>query len=235
MHFSIHYYILLLSEKSSKFFEGFRDTLIEITNGGFPSESLVYSLTPVEPTQIEIRLKELYKEVNQLFVKFYNQDPLGLVLVGEKKNQSIFKSISAHEKEIIREIEGNYDTTSLHDLGQIVWSKVKESLAGTHEKAFQELKAAVSAQKVASGLEEVWQTANSVRETILLVEEDYHVKGSIVKTDHSWIILEQVDLREVFDDVVDRVIEKVLEMYGTVIFLNSGSLAEHHRIALIRH
>ncbi|UCE04644.1 MAG: hypothetical protein JSW07_13580 [bacterium] len=235
MHFSVHYYVLLLSEKSNKLFEGFRDTLIEIANGGFPSESLVYPPTPVEPTQIEIHLKELYKEVNQLFVKFYNQDPLGLVLVGEKKNQSIFKSISASEKEIIGEVEGNYDTTSLFDLGQIVWHVVKESLAGTRVDALQELDAAVRIKKVASGLEEVWQMANSGRGIILLVEEDYHVKGSIVKTDHSWIISEQVDIREVFDDVVDRVIEKVLEMDGTVIFLDSGLLAEHHQIALIRH
>ena len=233
MHFSVHYYALLLSEKSNKLFEGFRDTLIEIANGGFPSESFMHPLASIEPTQIEIHLKELYTQVNQLFVKCYNQDPLGLVLVGEKKNQSIFKSISAHEKEIIGEVEGNYDTTSLYYLGQIVWHVVKESLTGTCEKALQELDAAVSANKVVSGLEEVWQIAESEMGTILLVEDDYHVKGSIVKTDHSWTISEQVDLREVFDDVVDKVIDKVLKMKGTVIFLDNGLLAGHHRIALI--
>jgi hypothetical protein len=47
------------------------------------------------------------------------------------------------------------------------------------------------------------------------------------------MILEQVDVREVFDDVVDRVIEKVLGTGGTVIFLNSGSLIKLERIALI--
>ena len=235
MHFSVHYYVLLLSEESNKLFEGFRDTLIEIANGGFPSEYFAHPSNPVNPAQIEIHLKKFYKEVNKLFIKFYNQDPLGLVLVGEKKNQSIFKSISTHEKEIISEVEGNYVTTSLHDLGQIVWLNIKESLAGTRHKALQELDAAVNAKKVASGLEEVWQVANSGSRTILLVEEDYHVKGSFVKNDHSWIISEQVDLREVFDDVVDKVIDKVLKMKGTVIFLDSGSLAEHHQIALIRH
>ena len=234
MYFSLHYYVLLLSEKSSKLFEAFRDTLIEINNGGLSPESSVYPPTTVNPAQIEIHLEELYKEVYQLFVKFYKQDPLGLVLVGEKKSQTIFKSISAHNKETIREVEGKYDSTSLQDLGQIVWSNVKESLAGTHKEAFQKLDAAVRSHKVASGLEEVWQMANSGSDTILLVEEDYLVKGSIVRTNHSWIISEQVDIREVFDNVVDRVVEKVLEKNGIVIFLDSGLLAEHHKIALIR-
>ena len=235
MHFSVHYYVLLLNEKSNKLFEGFRDTLIEIANGGFPSEALVFPPASVESAQIENHLKKLYTEVNHLFVKFYGQDPLGLVLVGEKKNQSIFKSISTHAKQIIREVEGNYNTTSLHDLGQIVWSNVKESLAGTHEKAFQELGAAVSAKKVVSGVEEVWKMAISGSGTILLVEEDYHVKGSLVRIGRSWIISKQVDLREVFDDVVDKVIEKVLEMGGIVIFMENGELAEHRQIALIHH
>jgi hypothetical protein len=59
------------------------------------------------------------------------------------------------------------------------------------------------------------------------------VKGSIHKTDHSLIISKHVNLLEVIDDVVDIIIEKVLKMGGTVIFLNSGSLVKFERIALI--
>lgn len=234
MYCSLHYYVLLLSEKSSRLFEGFRDMLIEISNGGFPSEFFFHA-SPLELPQVETHLTEFYKKVNQLFFKFYTQDPLGLVLVGEKKSKSVFKSISAGDIIIFCEVEGNYNSTSLNDLGQIVWANVRKVLAGTHEKAFRELAAAIRAQKVASGLEEVWLMANSMKGATLLVEEDYHVKGSIVITDHSWILSEQVDLREVFDDMVDRVIDKVLEMEGTVIFLENGSLAEHHQIVLIFH
>ena len=78
-----------------------------------------------------------------------------------------------------------------------------------------------------------WRMSNSAMGSTLLVEEEYRMKGSIVKTDKSWMILEQVDIREVFDDVVDRIIEKVLETGGTVIFLKCGTLAAHQRIALI--
>lgn len=45
------------------------------------------------------------------------------------------------------------------------------------------------------------------------------------------ILSQQVDIREVIDDVVDVIIEKVLKMSGIVIFLNSGLLEKYDRIA----
>ncbi|MBD3290031.1 hypothetical protein GF337_14580 [candidate division KSB1 bacterium] len=235
MYFSIHYYVLLLDDKSIKLFEGFRETLFEISNGGFPYRPSFTQPTTVGQTSIDSFLNELYIEVNRLFEKFYNQNPLGLVLVGEKKKQSIFKSVLNDRKCIFREIEGNYDTASPDELGRVIWSNVKETLAGTHERALRELALALSAKKVASGLEEVWQIADSGKGTILLVEDDFRMKGSIVKTAYSSIISEQVDIRKVFDDVVDQIIDRVLELGGTVVFLDNGLLAEHQRIALIYH
>ena len=232
---SIHYYVLSLGEKSNKLFEGFRDTLIEIENGGFPlvmSTNLSY---PVKSEQREKLWRDFYKRLDQFFAIFYEQDPLGLVLVAEKMNQTIFGSVSAHNKEIFGELEGNYDATSAHDLGKIVWPIVREALSGNRERALSELDEAIRAQNVASGLDQVWHMANSAKGSTLLVEEDFRMKGSIVKTDQSWIISDQVDIRELFDDVVDRVIEKVLETGGVVIFMDSGSLSAHQKIALIFH
>jgi hypothetical protein len=233
MHPSIHYYVLSLGGKSNKLFEGFRNTLIEIENGGFPLDTTTDISYTTKQTQRERLLREFYKRVDQFFAIFYNQDPLRLVLVGEKMNQSIFRSVSAHNKDILGGLEGNYEATSGHDMGQIVWPIVREALSGNRERALRELNEAVNAHKVASGLDQVWRLANSVKGSTLLVEEDFHKKGTIIKTDQSWMILEQVDIREVFDDVVDRIIEIVLKTGGTVIFMNSGSLTARKKIALI--
>ncbi len=235
MHLSIHYYVLALGRTSNKLYEGFRDMLIEIENEGFPLNFTPGLSSSANLIHNEKLLWEFYKKLDQFFTTFYNQDPLGLVLVGEKRNQSIFRSISTHAKNIFGGLEGDYETTSAHDLGQIVWPIVREALSGNRKRALRELDEAVSARKVVSGIDEVWRLANSAIRTDLLVEEDYHVKGSIVKTDHSWMILQQVDLREVFDDVVDNIIEKVLKTKGAVVFLESGSLAAFQRIALILH
>mgnify|MGYP001100845428 CR=1 FL=1 len=44
---------------------------------------------------------------------------------------------------------------------------------------------------------------------------------------------EELDIREVIDDTVDAIIEKVLGKGGKVIFLGSGSLTKLRRIALV--
>ncbi|MBN2089770.1 hypothetical protein JW964_09155 [candidate division KSB1 bacterium] len=235
MHFSIHYYVLTLGKTSNKLYEGFRDMLIEIRNDGFPLKFTPNVSSSANLIPNEKRLWAFYKKLDHLFTTFYIQDPLGLILIGERRNQSIFRAISPHDKNIIGTLEGNYETTSARDLGQIVWPIIREALSGNRERALRKLNQAVSAHKVVSGLEEVLQSANSGRCSDLLVEENYHLKGSIVETGVSWMILQQVDLREVFDDVVDNVIEKVLKTNGTVIFLENGTLASFKRIALILH
>jgi len=42
-----------------------------------------------------------------------------------------------------------------------------------------------------------------------------------------------VDIREIIDDAIDAIIEKVLSMDGKVVFLDSGSLIKFQRIVLI--
>ena len=95
-----------------------------------------------------------------------------------------------------------------------------------------DLATADKVKKVVSGIDAVGKLVETETGSTLYVEEDYHVKGSIRKTDHSLIISKHVNLLEVIDDVVD-IIEKVLKMGGTVIFLTSGSLIKFERIALI--
>ena len=234
MNGSIHYYILLLSENSGRLFEGFRDMLIEIVDGDFPVMGTMYQSYPNESLPTEAQLKLFYKKIECSYNKFWVQDPLKLVLIGKKRNRNIFKSVSTYTNDLIGTMEGDYADTSLHDLGQIVWPVVREVLSGNREKALRELNEAITTQKVASGLDEVWRSANSGMGSILLVEDDYHIKGSLLKTNSSLIMFKDIDIMEVFDDVIDTIIEKVLEMGGTVVFLDTGSLAEHQRIALIR-
>jgi len=230
---SIHYYVLSLSERISRLYEGFRNKLIDIQDTNFPFESSSDAGNPVKPDFKDIQLREFSRQTDQHFAHYYEQDPLRLVLVGEKKNLAIFKALMTHQDVLIGMVEGNYLKTSPHDLGMIVWPVVKHSVAGADKNAMQDLAKAVKVNKVVSGIDAVGQFVETKTGSTLYVEDDYHVKGSIRKTDHSLIISKHVNLLEVIDDVVDVFIEKVLQMGGTVIFLNSGSLITFERIALI--
>jgi hypothetical protein len=232
MKLSIHYYVLSLSVQTSRLYEGFRDKLIDIQNTNFPFES---SIDIGSSAPKDTHLKEFFHQTDLRFTHYYDQDPHRLIVVGEKRNLAIFKALMTHHDAFMGTVEGDYALTSPHDLGRIVWPVVKETIAGVNQNAMRDLATAAKVKKVVSGIDAVGQSAETETGSILYVEEDYHVKGSIHKTDQSLIRSKHVNLLEVLDDVVDFIIEKVLKTGGTVIFLDNGSLVNLERIALILH
>lgn len=230
---SIHYYVLSLDEKMSRLYEGFRDKLIDIQDRQFPFAFSDDTTSAVKSSCSDTGLREYFHRVDQRFARYYDQDPLRLVIVGEKRCLAIYETLKARQNVLIGTVEGNYHITSPHDLGKIVWPVVKEAIAGGNDNAMRDLAAAARAKKIVSGIDAVGRSVEAETASTLYVEEDYHVRGSIQKTDHSLIISSHVNLMEVIDDVVDVIIEKVLKMGGSVIFLKSGSLMKLEKIALI--
>ncbi len=234
MQLSIHYYVLSLSDQLSILYEAFRDKLISIQNSNFPFESFIHADHSDNQAFRNSQLKEFFRQTDQHFIHYYDQDPLYLVVVGEKNNLSIFETLITHRDALIGHIEGNYIITSPHDLGKIVWPVIKEAISGSNNNALRELTKAAEASNVVSGIDAVGQSAETETGPMLYVEEDYHVKGSLRKVDQTTIVRSKhVELWDVIDDVVDIIIEKVLEMGGTVIFMKNDSLKNHERIALV--
>jgi hypothetical protein len=226
---STHYYVLSLSEGTNRLYECFRDNVIDVQNRGFPVESSV----PIQRRgDLDVQ-QDLLRAVDLKFDGYHRQEPLKLVLVGENSIQSVFASVTVHEDLIIGRVDGDHTTTSPRALGKIVWPIVKEAMSGAAEDAMRDLEIASNAKNIAFGLDAVSRWADVSLGSTLLVEDDYHVQGSIQKTGRSTIISRDVDVREAEDDVVDAVIEKVLEGKGRVLFMRSGSLKKLERIALI--
>ena len=86
---------------------------------------------------------------------------------------------------------------------------------------------------VACGLAAVSRLAGRGARATLLVEEDYRMKGRLGGTSESPVISPDVDVRDVMDDAVDAVIEKVLASGGNVLFTPGGSLRDEKRIVLM--
>ena len=229
MHLSTHYYTLVLGARTNKLHEAFRDDLIEVENQGFPVE------TPagIPPSFDHDQLLELARTVDSCFGRYYELDPLGLVVVGEREMESAFRAVTAHESAVIGRIEGDYTATSVRDLGQIVWSVVKTAMSGVLDRAMLDLEASAERGQIACGLESVARLVNAGVQTTLLVEDGYHMIGRIGGTSQSPIISPDVDVRETMDDAVDVVIERVLESGGNVVFTPGGSLKDRNSIVLL--
>jgi hypothetical protein len=227
---SIHYYVLSLGDKMNRLYEGFRENLIDIQDKNFPFKM---SIDTGNPLSKDTQIRDYLQQTIQKFANYYEQESLRLVVLGNKQNLAVFETLTTRQGLLIGMIEGDYTTTSAHDLGRIVWSAVKDTISGVKANAMKELEIADKVNHVIFGIEAVGKFAESETGTTLYVEEDYHIIGSIQKMNGSLIISRHVNLLQVIDDVVDLIIEKVLQKGGIVVFLNSGSLKIYDRIAMI--
>jgi hypothetical protein len=229
MPLSTHYYVLSLGTKTNQLFEAFRDSLIDIENQGFPVVAPAGTSDPLDPDQ----LQTLVSTVDECFEHYYSVEPLRLVVLGEKAMQDAFRSVTAHKSAVIGQIEGDHTATPLRDLGQIVWPVVREAMSGHLGKANRDLEASELRGRTVCGLEAVARLVNKGLGATLLVEDSYHVKGSIVDSDQLPVLIPEVDVREAMDDVVDAVIEKILKAGGDVVFTPDGFLGDRDRIVLL--
>lgn len=216
---STHYYVLSLSERTSRLYEAFRDTLIDIENTWFP---LTSSRSPSQPELDDTQLRTLMQRVDHHFAHYYGQEPLGVVLAGTKRDQSMFASLTEYSGVIIGQTDGEHPTTSLSDLGNIVWPIVKGVMASAGQKIERELEAATRAHNIAFGIDAVVESVDAGVGATLLVEDGYRVMPP-----------ESASMEDDADNVVDVVIDKVLALGGNVIFVENGSLVKFQRIALI--
>ena len=235
MRFSTHYYVISLNRQTAALFEAFRDTLIGVKNQGFPVDASAASTQAAGPPGSDghsQRLRAFLQIVDERFGHYYDVEPMILVVAGEEELQAAFSSVTTRGAAIVGRVSGDFSTTSPRDLGKIVWSVVKESMSGGRERALRDLERAADSEKIC-GLDQVGRRVNETVGATLLVEEDYHVRGSISEADGSATISPNVDVRDEIDDVIDMLIEKVLGSGGNVVFVPSGSLSTQGRIVLL--
>jgi hypothetical protein len=226
MALSCHYYVLSLGMETSVLFEAFRDQLVDIQNQGFPVTRPPGSLNNES-------LPDLAREVDGCLAHHHEPDPLGVVVVGSKQLLSAFTAVTVHGPAVIGLVPGDHTATSPRDLGQIVWPVVKTVMSKETGRALRNLARAATTGRAVRGLEAVAGRVRRGSRGILLVEEDYHVRGGLDRTGRSPAVTSMVDVRDALDDAVDAVIEKALAAGGRVVFTPDGSLAEWDRIALL--
>jgi hypothetical protein len=226
---SPHYYVLSLGPGKSALFEAFRDSLIEIENHGFP----VVAPAMTSDQDCHEHLRKFAGTVDKCFGHNYRFEPLRLVLVGDKEISSAFLALTAHRSAVIGVVECDHSATRARELGQIAWPVVKGAMSGVVDQAMLDLEASAGRGHIAAGLEAVVKLVRKGLRATLLVEDGYHMRGSIAGTDQEPVISPDVDVREANDDAVDVVIEKVLESGGNVVFTPSGTLSDRNRIVLL--
>lgn len=228
MNLSLRYYALSLGLKTSRLYEGYRDTLIDIQDQHFPFDAPL-GLGDGKASESNSAAQITYLlRTDQRFSYYFKQDALYLVVIGKGEQLAQFEFVSAHLNEVIGKVDGDFSALSTQDLGKIVWPVVRTALAGTDARYIDELLHASVAESIVKGLDAVQQALASQVDSALFVDEDYHVRRG-----DSAALRPNDDEDDLMDDVVDVVIEQVLAKGGNIIFLDSASMLPFERIALI--
>lgn len=234
------YWVLALSERPTRLFEGMGDALTEVEREGFPmvhegpggEEPLPAEYGIDKSAYRDERHRQFFRKVDNALKVFMTEDPLPLILAGVDRYLSFFREASAHRNQIIATLAGSHDKTSPHALAKLVWPLMQEYQVRQREEALVQLEKAVNARRYVAGVEDVWRMARVGRGELLLVEEDY-LFPAVLRSDGKIAPAEDPAAPGVIDDAVDEIIEAVLETKGKVTFMGDGQLADFARIALI--
>jgi ribosomal protein L30E len=238
---SSRYWVLVLSEQTTRLYEGWRDTLLEVARGDFPMAYEGPGATEPMPggrgvnksAYRDERHRQFFRQVDAAFEQIAKADPLPLVVAGVDRYLAFFNEVSSNTHLIAATLRGNHDKTPAHELARLVWPLMQEHLARQRREVLQELDAAVSAGKYASGIDAAWRLAQEGRGAVLVVEENFHYPARLDVSGLRLTPVSELAGPEVFDDAVDELIETVLGKSGKVVFVEDGALAGHQRLAMI--
>ncbi len=252
VNYSHPYYLLFLTEKGARLFEGELNRLTEVKGTDFPKEytdeylyehasrgtsyvgyAFLKDFEKDKSVMEEIRHEQFFKKVDEL-LNAYLVDDTPLLVTAVSKELSWFEKVSKHKKLIAATIEGNYTYNDYPDLPNHVWDKYKAFVDEKINMLIKDYKEKIGEKLGVEGLEEVWNAAKEGRGFKLLVEKDFRKPGFVDKENESKLYLHPPKiLHKTLADAVDDIIETVLEKNGKVYFTDNDVLKDHHHIALI--
>jgi hypothetical protein len=251
INYAAPYYMLILTEKGARFFEGREYNLTEIKDNHFPVEyedDYAYSkpsrsssyaghshvkIYEKDKSEMEaIRFRNFFKKVDKLLDKYLVRD-MPLVLLGVEKELALFTGVSSHTKKIAAKIAGSYNYENEKELTDRVWPAIRSYLENGWAKLVKEFQEKIGEGLGISGIQDIWNAVQEGKAFKLLVEKDYRSPGFLTENEYQLYLRPPKKPHKILADAVDDLIEAVLEKKGHVFFVDNGMLKDYQRMALI--
>ena len=227
------YDLLVLSEKTTRFFRGQGSRLTEDEDRAFPmSSDQEASSSPggfskgVDPKgHHNERLRVFLRRVAQEVEVRRQPSRRPLFLAGVDRLRSFYQEVSGSDH-VAGHLEGSFDHVSLHSLHDSLQPAVKGWLRNRRQQVLERFDETKGTRHGLIGLQEIGEAATLGRVDTLLVEEPYTVPGSFDRTTGRITEHPPGNGAAAPGDVVDEIVETVLEKGGEVVFYRDGRLAQ---------
>ena len=155
-----------------------------------------------------------------------------MIVVGVDRYLAFYQEVTKNPDAIVGLVAGSHDDPSPSALGKLVWPVFKSGATLRRTRALVRLNEAVSLNRHASGIDQVWRAAYENRCQILLVETGFEYPADL-SAEGDRLLPYTGRGAAALDDAVDEVIERVIARGGDVFFYEPGVLDLHQRIAAV--
>src|SRR5215472_785838 len=237
---SPRYRVLVLTEKPTRLFDATINVLTEHVAKPFP---MVHT-GPGGATRLaggqginrsavrDDAHRQFFRKVDDALGALQKDDHLPVVLGGVGRHVAFYQEVTKDPDAIVGVVAGSHDDPNPTALGRLVWPVFKSGATLRRTRALARLDEAVSANRHASGIDQVWRAAFEKRCQALLVETGFEHPADLSPQGDRLLPYTGRGVAAL-DDAVDEVIERVIADGGDVFFYNPGVLDLHQRIAAV--
>jgi len=234
------YRVLVLTEKPTRLFDATTNVLTEITEKPFPmihkgpgGASRLPGGAGINRSAVRDEShRQFFRKVDDALAAIQKDDHLPVVVVGIERYLAFFHEVTKDPDAIVGVVSGSYDQPRPSALGKLVWPVFQAGTTLARTRALVRLDEAVSANRHASGIDQVWRAAFEKRCQTLLVETGFEYPADL-DPQGDRLLPYSGQGAAALDDAVDEVIEHVLAGGGEVFFYDPGALDLHQRIAAV--
>jgi hypothetical protein len=237
---SPRYRVLVLTEKPSRLFEAWTNVLTEYTTKPFPmihkgpgGASRLPGGQGINRSAVRDEShRQFFRQVDEGVAALQKDDHLPVVVVGVDRYLAFYQEVTKDPDAIVGLVAGSHDNPNAAALGKLVWPVFKSGATLRRTRALVRLSEAVSVNRHASGIDQVWRAAFDKRSQILLVESGFEHPADVDPRGDRLLPYSGRGAASL-DDAVDEVIERVIATGGEVFFYDPGVLDLHQRIAAV--
>jgi hypothetical protein len=237
---SPRYRVLVLTEKPTRLYDATTNVLTEYTAKPFPMTHKGPGGASRLPGGKGVNIsavrdeshRQFFRQVDEALAAIQKDDHLPVVVVGIDRYLAFYQEVTKDPDAIVGVVAGSYDNPNSAALGKLVWPIFKAGATLRRTRALARLHEAVSVNRHASGIAQVWRAAYDKRIQTLLVETGFEYPTDL--TPEGDRLLPYTGMGSAaLDDAVDELIERVIAEGGDVFFYDPGVLDLHQKIAAV--